>query len=324
MGEEYFVNVIDRSLSDGAHKVTLEVADLAGNVTVEELDFNIDTVLPDSPNILVNNAQVKDGNLLLDYWGTLQNVAANKGVMFRFDEISNGDKVISGSVKVNDSSVFVVEEQNSIYFVDRTNLKDSGVDGALSNIISAQVQEISGNIREFTKTFFSDLDETANQYFEIAPTLYTTGTGTENVNTYIRLDVFVSDQALADTVDTTLIGTSFDLKLDLPSEIFGTKASDVVIVTNSKIEGFGHFYESLNSIRWSGYSETNLTNFDEPLLSITSRLPNIDAVKDKTGNVTLSISKIDENIVTTSMDLFDLDYSINMNELLITDVSNIV
>ena len=324
VGEEYFVNVIDRSLSDGAHKVTVEVADLAGNITAEELDFNIDTVLPDSPNILVNNAQVKDGKLLLDYWGTLQNVATDQGVIFRFDEISNGDKVISSTVKVNDSSVFVVEEQNSIYFVDRTNLKDSGVDGAVSNTISAQVQEISGNIREFTKTFFSDLDETANQYFEIAPTLYTTGAGTENVNTYIRLDVFVSDQALADTVDTTLIGTSFDLKLDLPSEIFGSKASDVVIATNSKIEGFGHFYESLNSIRWSGYSETNLTNFDEPLLSITSRLPNIDAVKDKTGNVTLSISKIDENVVTTSMDLFDLNYSINMSELVITDSSNIM
>ena len=88
----------------------------------------------------------------------------------------------------------------------------AGADGTVLNTIEYSVTEISGNTKVFTETFAAELDQPENQYFEVTPVAYTKIV--DNIEEdFVRFDIYVTDQALADAENNTVSifeGTSVD------------------------------------------------------------------------------------------------------------------
>ena len=71
-------------------------------------------------------------------------------------------------------------------------------------------------------------------------------------------------------------------------------------------------------MRWSGFVESEVSVYNEPILIIDAKVDDFNAIKDKFGDVSLSIAKISDGVVTSQMDVLNLSYDINLSDLILT------
>ena len=395
----YSVNLINVLNPDeyhsNTHTISVVISDLAGNLTTQTMDFDVDTLLPSSPDIVVERTISATPALDLNYWETIETFNDVQGVRFQLTEANAGDQIAAGSVTVNGVTATVVDQGSSVYFVARTDLVDSTnglskigavdfeVDGisiarpiftltaaglgvsadgiyilignstdgwqahsvlgdggntpysasatadtgtldvsALfsgSNLLEFDVADASGNVNTYSEVFTSDLDQLSGQYFAVTPTAYNVDDGISGQD-YIRLDVYVSEQALSEALGVSQFGgTAIDLQLDLPSEIFSMEERDVIITTSDIFTmASGSFDASSDVVRWSGFVESEVSVYNEPILTIDAKVDDFNAIKDKFGDVSLSIAKISDGVVTSQMDVLNLSYDINLSDLILT------
>ena len=106
------------------HTVNVVVADLAGNLTTQTLDFKIDTRLADGPEVVVERTISATPALDLDYWETIETFNGVEGVRIQFTEIGD-DQVTPSTVTVNGVLAQVVDASAGVFFVARSDLLDS-------------------------------------------------------------------------------------------------------------------------------------------------------------------------------------------------------
>ena len=67
-----------------------------------------------------------------------------------------------------------------------------------------------------------------------------------------------------------------------------------------------------------GFVESEVSVYNEPILTIDAKVDDFNAIKDKFGDVSLSIAKISDGVVTSQMDVLNLSYDINLSDLILT------
>ena len=76
-------------------------------------------------------------------------------------------------------------------------------------------------------------------------------------------------------------GTAIDLQLDLPSEIFSMEEQDVIITSSDIFTmASGSFDASSDVVRWSGFVESEVSVYNEPILTIDAKVDDFNAIKD--------------------------------------------
>ena len=80
----------------------------------------------------------------------------------------------------------------------------------------------------------------------------------------------------------------------------------------------GDYNAVTDIVRWSGFTDTVLSKYNAPVLSIDAKLSSFDAIRELTGDVKFTISKISDRDVTAHMDLFSLEYGLDLSDLILT------
>ena len=378
--------------TDVDHTLSVVVADLAGNLTTQTLDFNIDTRLADGPDVLVERTISATPALDLDYWETIETFNGVEGVRIQFTEIGD-DQVAPSSVMVNGVLAQVVDASAGIFFAARSGLVDSEtglkaigftdfevdgittsrpifsltdvdhgvslagnyilvgntagelqahavtgngslespfqvaaladegvlVDGLLAgtNVVEFDVIDAHGNVNSFVEFFTSDLEQPDGQYFSVVPTLFTENLGADTV---MRLDVYASDFALSEFGSgSDYGGTSFDMIMELPDTIFNDGAYS--FSANEGLHRFEAVYESQdNTVRFGAFSDGVFLGQDDPLLTIDFLIEDPDSIEGESGLVTVTVAKISEAPIYAEDDLLSFQYTINVDDLIITPI----
>lgn len=189
------------------------------------------------------------------------------------------------------------------------------------NEIEFTISDASGNLNTFTTRFSSIISQPEDQYFAVTPTVYSLDNDAEVVN-YLRLDFYLSEQALSEVAGLSEFGgTSIDLKMSLPSNIYTMSQEDVTLVSSDIFTMSEVDYNNVSDIvRWSGFVDSELPIYNKPILTIDAKIPGYDDVKDLTGIIEFSIAKISDSDITVEMDAFDLNYHINLEDLIIAPI----
>ena len=327
----YHVNLLDVISPDEYHSSTqtlsVVVEDLAGNFTTQTLDFDVDTLLPGAPDIVVERTISSTVALDLNYWETVDTFNGVQGVRFQVTEAAATEQVLPDTVTVNGTAATAIDVGSGVYFVARTDLVDSvgglqrigevnfevdgitaarpvfsltttdhgvsaggnyilignstdgwqahGVsgDGSVTpftvdatadtgtlaatlfdgtNVIEFEVEDANGNTNTYTEHFTSDLDEPSGQFYAVTSSLHTTNAGANDV---LRIDVFVSDHALADVVGVSNYeGSSFDLLIDLPDAIFDYPSSAYSFSSHADFfDAEARYDADANTITWGAF-----------------------------------------------------------------------
>ena len=94
----YNVNLLDvispNEFHNQTHKLSVIIEDLAGNFTTQTLDFDVDTLLPGAPDILVERTISTTAALDLNYWETVDTFNGVQGVRFQITEAANSENVL--------------------------------------------------------------------------------------------------------------------------------------------------------------------------------------------------------------------------------------
>jgi len=282
---------------------------------------------PDRAVIKVERASGVDDQLTLDYWDTVNDYGGVNGLRFSLETIAEGDVINANTVNVNGIAAIKIDPASDLFFIARDALVDAGLDGTVLNVIEYSVTEISGNTKVFTENFVAELDQPENQYFEVTPVAYTKIV--DNIEEdFVRFDIYVSDQALEDAENNTVSifeGTSFDLKMVLPSSIISSASDDIVLISNELFDDDGAISEysydaSTGILRWSGISLDEPSSLGDPLLTIEFNVDDFAAINEVNDSVSLSISKISDWDITEDADIFNLSYEVDLTGLLLTPI----
>ena len=306
------------------HTLTVTIADLAGNLTTETLEFQVDTKLADVPDIYIERANTADNQLvLLDYWDTQQTNSDLSGIRIQFAEKDSGDFMDASSLKINGEQIDEVTYENDIYFINFDDLLDAE-GGAVANVLSGEVIDASGNRTYFETEFQTYLDQPVDQYFELVPTVFTTDENSAEslIKYHLYLDVFVADQGLLELSENPFGGTAIDIKLAPYDRNISFDGEILTSATLSSAEIFESevFIDEPNAtLRWSGYSEEKITSIDGPIFRAEFEVDSYEDLLKLQTEAVFTISKINEQVVTQEMDVFDLSYAVQIENLILAD-----
>ena len=168
----------------------------------------------------------------------------------------------------------------------------------------------------FVEFFTSDLEQPDGQYFSVVPTLFTENLGADTV---MRLDIYASDFALSEFGSgSDYGGTSFDMIMELPDTIFNDGAYS--FSANEGLHRFEAVYEKDNTVRFGAFSDGVFLGQDDPLLTIDFLIEDPDSIEGESGLVTVTVAKISEAPIYAEDDLLSFQYTINVDDLIITPI----
>ena len=190
-------------------------------------------------------------------------------------------------------------------------------------MIEFQVEDASGNTNTYTEHFTSDLDEPSGQFYAVTSSLHTTNAGANDV---LRIDVFVSDHALADVVGVSNYeGSSFDLLIDLPDAIFDYPSSAYSFSSHADFfDAEARYDADANTITWGAFSDVAFTDNDSPIFTVDVVIDDLAAIVDKTGNVSMTIARMSEEPILSTDDALGLSYTIHFGDLIITPIEQTI
>jgi len=73
------------------------------------------------------------------------------------------------------------------------------------------------------------------------------------------------------------------------------------------------------TLRWSGYSEEKITSIDGPIFRAEFEVDSYEDLLKLQTEAVFTISKINEQVVTQEMDVFDLSYAVQIENLILAD-----
>ena len=304
------------------NKITDEAGNIAftsgftdGENSYETLD--IDITPASKPDLMVERSEVVSGEITIGHWDVLNEYQGVEGLFFELDPIqpdTNGDNINPASVKVNGTTASLVDADRDVFFVSKDVLTSS-------NVIEFGVTETSGNFEVYTTDVGYDASQPDEQFFALAPAVYTSGT-----DAFLRLDVYVSDYALSEKDGLSQFGgTSFDLTIDLSGSLFSESSDDYSFIDNDTIfSSVSSYREDLNAIKWSGYSDVVYTDTANPLFSVDMSVADFASLVDSKGDlvdlggtVSFDVARISESSILSSDDVVTgLDFSVNLIDLI--------
>jgi len=258
----------------------------------------------------------------LGAWDTLNEYRGYEGVKFQFTPKDISDVVNVETVKVNGTNADLVDLGRDIYFIRKEYLQDDGPTNDIMNTIEFSVTETSGNTASFSSEFLYDEDQPIEQHFEIVSSAYSVADSTD---TRVILDVYVSEYALQrfDGV-SDYGGTAFDLNLAFGgTSLSYNQESDTVSANSELFSWEADFKPDQNSLIFGGFSDEVYTDTSNPLLSIALNVADFEGVKSSGGSILMNYAKISEVPILTSEDAIGLSNTIDLNELIITPLSEI-
>jgi len=276
------LNVLDLGLAEGVHTLSVLIRDDAGNTTLREEDFTVDTVMPDEPIFLIER---ENGGL--DFW------EAQQGLRATVTPTGAGDIVLD--VSFNGVSMGPPDAQGFYEFSVPSDLTAATYD------VVARMQDASGNEKDYTTTVDLTLD--ATPVFSVLPTLTWDGVGDYFVTFDIYLNTSEGDFTSA---------RSLDFGLALPDAGFTYISHDF----SSSFDGsyYHEFNDADPAQMWLSATATSgfapaVGSYDEPLISVRARVDGAIKSANDAGTIELNNINVDEVFIadfTQTVDLSDL------------------
>ena len=75
-----------------------------------------------------------------------------------------------------------------------------------------------------------------------------------------------------------------------------------------------------NTVRFGAFSDDVFTGQDDPLLTVDFIVDDPDSIESESGVVTVTVAKISEAPIYAEDDVLSLEYTINVDDLIVTPI----